>query len=206
MAKGISNQTKLIAVVLPIALVIGVASFIFAPPVDDFVEFGTGIEDNFALLIQTPPQLFSVVGSESFLIKCTLQNQIDVFDTNGQLRQRILKTSPQFSPAIELDFLIGTPQGQIPFGRADIKTTVSCLDNSISSQGFGAFLYAGSVTTKITGVNFDGVQKDLVQKTRTVSGITDLTANSLVVNELTVDEGLVDRILKDDKDYVAPEM
>lgn len=203
MGKGISNQTKLIAVVLPIALVIGVASFIFAPTVDDFVEFGTGIEDNFALIIQTPPQLFSVVGADSFLIKCTLQNQIDVYDTSGRLQQRILKTSPQFSPAIELDFLIGAPSGQIPFGRADVKTTISCLDNVLSSQGFGAFLYAGSVTTKITGTNFDGKQLDLVSKSRSVSGLTDLTANSLVLVDLTVSESTIDRILKDDKDYVA---
>ena len=203
MAKGLSLQNKLIAIILPFALVGGVLAFVFAPQAESGItEFTTTQEDNFALRLSPPPQL-SVTGAESFIIKCTLQNVVDVIDVDGQLRQRIQKTSSQFSPAIELDFLISTSAME-EFGRADVKTSISCGDNSLSAQGFGAFLYDGFVTTTISGQDFDRNTKQLAQKTRQVSGITDLTnKNNQELNSLTVEEGTLDRILKDDKDYTA---
>jgi len=202
MAKGIRLQTKILAVILPIAIVVGVASFIFAPP-EEFLEFTTFLEDDFELLLSPPPSLSVVAtGAESFLIKCTIQNTVDVRDTDGVLRQRVTGTD-QFSPAIALDFLISTSAME-QFGRADAKTTISCNSNSLASQGFGAFLYDGFITTTITGVDFDGNNKQLVSKTRQVSGLTDLTGKSNVeLNSLTVSVSTLNSVLKDDKSYPA---
>lgn len=146
---------------------------------------------------------FSLTGTESFLIKCTIKNQIDVIGVDGQLKQRVQGTSPTFSPAIQLSFLISSA-GSPEFAKADITTFISCQNSPLAGSGFRPFLTGGSVITTAKGFNFDKDTKDLGSSSRAITRTTDLNGRmNFEINKFTITEPTLDRILKDDFDYTT---
>jgi len=194
------RHKKLLAVSIPLLAVGGILGFIFAPiQLPEFMEFVTGQEDLFALRLSP----LAITGAESYLINCEIRNIVNVFDKSNVIRQVVFADSPQFSPAIELSFLIsssGTPE----FGRATARTLLSCENSPLSSQGFQAFLVGGSVTTKLDGTDFSRTYKALSTKTKTITGTTDMNGKmNFELNSVEVTATQLDTILKDDYDYTS---
>jgi len=188
----------MIAVAIPLLIVGGVFTFLFATqPLPEFIDYATFETDEFNLRFLNP---FAVTGTESFLIKCELRNQILIKDEFGQTRLTIDKRAP-FSPAIELSFIIPV-SGMPNFGSAVVTTFLSCSDSPLASSGFKAFLHDGFITTKVQATDVNRSFKSISTRTNPINQITDMNnRNNFQLNTLTITENQLQNTIGDETSY-----